>query len=80
MPSTRRIQPITVEGRGDAENRDSRLRGGRCGLVNGGAGRAAETVTDRLRESRPIHLFSYIGDNVSCHLDPATLFHEATLS
>ena len=78
-PSTGGIEQIAVEGRGHAEGRDSLSRRDGSRLFGGLCCRGAETVADRLRQPRPIHLSSNIGDNVSCHFDPTFLFHETTL-
>ena len=78
-PSKDRIEQIAVEDCGHAEDRDSSSRGTDSSFLGVRCGRGAETVADGLRQSRPIHLPSYVGDNVSCHLDPAFLFHETTL-
>jgi hypothetical protein len=53
----------------------SRRTGGT--LSRGQCCRRAETIADRLGQSRLIHLSFYAGDNLSVILDPAFHFHEA---
>jgi hypothetical protein len=52
-----------------SSRRGSTLSHGRYGL-------GAETVADRLGQSRLIHLPFYARDNSSIHLDLAFLFHQ----
>ena len=67
---------IGVESDGQVEGQDSSSRGtGSRPLL----GLGAETVADRLGQSRLIHLPFHAGDNLSFNLDPAFLFHESTL-
>ena len=70
---------IGVESDGQAEGQDSRSRRTGSRLLHGRCGLGAETVADRLGQSRLIHLPFYAGDNLSFNFDPAFLFHEATL-
>jgi hypothetical protein len=70
---------IGVGSDGQVEGQDSSSRGTGSGLLGGRCGLDAETVADRLGQSRLIHLPFYAGDNLSFNLDPAFLFHESTL-
>jgi hypothetical protein len=64
---------------GRAEDQDSRSRGTGRRLLHDQCCLDAETVADRLGQSRTVHLPFYAGDNLSIMLDPAFLFHEAAL-
>jgi hypothetical protein len=55
----------------------SRRIGGR--FLPGRDGLSAEIFSDRLGQSRLIHLSFYLGHNPFIILDPAFLFHEAAL-
>jgi hypothetical protein len=69
---------IGAESDGQAEGQDSSSRGTGSTLLGGRCGLGAETVADRLGQSRLVHLPFYAGYNLSFNLDPAFLFHEAT--
>ena len=70
---------IGVESDGQVEGQDSRASGTGSRLLDGRCGRGAESVADRLGQSRLIHLPFHAGDNLSFNLDPAFLFHESAL-
>jgi hypothetical protein len=67
---------IGIEIDGQVEGQDSRSprTGGR--LLRGQCCLVAETVADRLGQSRLIHLPFHAGNNLSFILDLAFLFHE----
>jgi hypothetical protein len=74
-----RIEQIGVEGGGNCEDQDSLSRRTGNELLRGQCCLGAETVADRLSQSRLIHLPFYAGDNLSFILDPDFLFHDAAL-
>lgn|SRR5208337_36187 len=78
-PIRGRIEQIAVEDCGHEEDRDSSSRGTDNSFLGVRCGLGAETVADRLGQSRLIHLSSYAGDNLPRNIDPAYLFHETTL-
>ena|ERR1035438_8068896 len=78
-PNTNRIQQIGIEYSGQAKDQDSRSRRMGSGLLDGRCGPGPETVPDRLRQSRLIHLPFYAGDDLSFSLDLTFLFHKVSL-
>jgi hypothetical protein len=70
---------IGVESDGQVEGQDSSSRGTGSRLLGGRCGLGAETVADRLGQSRLIHLPFHAGGYLSFNLDAAFLFHESTL-